>query len=181
MIGAAYSIPASIFRAYGGVLSDRIGARTVLYWTFAVSAVAPLAESDCAVLDGAVTSTSDISDQVALTTIYPGASPDDIECLITQKIEEEMEFYKAGKSKSAKAGKGRPNESSRARISANWSASRSVGSSSRGSPCSSPDPQATTTSASSSRARSFILPPGSTSVTVPMMRESEGIATWPFA
>ncbi|BCH21106.1 MFS transporter [Mesorhizobium sp. L-8-3] len=44
MIGAAYSIPASIFRAYGGVLSDRIGARTVLYWTFAVSAVA------CAVL-----------------------------------------------------------------------------------------------------------------------------------
>jgi MFS transporter, NNP family, nitrate/nitrite transporter len=29
----------SIFRAYGGVLSDRIGARTVLYWTFAVSAV----------------------------------------------------------------------------------------------------------------------------------------------
>ncbi len=28
MIGAAYSIPASIFRAYGGVLSDRNGART---------------------------------------------------------------------------------------------------------------------------------------------------------
>lgn len=42
MIGAAYSIPASIFRAYGGVLSDRIGARTVLYWTFAVSSVATL-------------------------------------------------------------------------------------------------------------------------------------------
>jgi MFS transporter, NNP family, nitrate/nitrite transporter len=40
MVGAAYSIPASIFRAYGGVLSDRIGARTVLYWTFAMSAVA---------------------------------------------------------------------------------------------------------------------------------------------
>jgi NNP family nitrate/nitrite transporter-like MFS transporter len=40
MIGAAYSIPASIFRAYGGVLSDKIGARTVLYWTFVVSAVA---------------------------------------------------------------------------------------------------------------------------------------------
>jgi NNP family nitrate/nitrite transporter-like MFS transporter len=39
MIGAAYSIPASIFRAYGGHLSDRIGARTVLYWTFAVSTV----------------------------------------------------------------------------------------------------------------------------------------------
>ncbi|TYR35474.1 NarK/NasA family nitrate transporter [Mesorhizobium microcysteis] len=44
MIGAAYSIPASIFRAYGGVLSDRIGARAVLYWTFAVSVVC------CAVL-----------------------------------------------------------------------------------------------------------------------------------
>jgi NNP family nitrate/nitrite transporter-like MFS transporter len=44
MIGAAYSIPASIFRAYGGVLSDRIGARAVLYWTFAVSSVC------CAVL-----------------------------------------------------------------------------------------------------------------------------------
>ncbi|RUU68321.1 NarK/NasA family nitrate transporter [Mesorhizobium sp. M2C.T.Ca.TU.009.01.2.1] len=42
MIGAAYSIPASIFRAYGGVLSDRIGARTVLYWTFSVCAVATL-------------------------------------------------------------------------------------------------------------------------------------------
>jgi NNP family nitrate/nitrite transporter-like MFS transporter len=42
MIGALYSIPASIFRAYGGVLSDRIGARTVMYWSLAVSAVATL-------------------------------------------------------------------------------------------------------------------------------------------
>jgi NNP family nitrate/nitrite transporter-like MFS transporter len=41
-IGAAYSIPGSLFRAYGGVLSDRRGARTVMYWTFAVSAVATL-------------------------------------------------------------------------------------------------------------------------------------------
>lgn len=39
MIGAAYSIPASIFRAYGGVLSDKHGARTVMYWTFLVSIV----------------------------------------------------------------------------------------------------------------------------------------------
>jgi NNP family nitrate/nitrite transporter-like MFS transporter len=38
-VAAAYSIPASIFRAYGGTLSDKIGARTVLYWTFGVSAV----------------------------------------------------------------------------------------------------------------------------------------------
>ncbi|HET7154378.1 MAG TPA: MFS transporter, partial [Hyphomicrobiaceae bacterium] len=37
MIGAAYSIPASIFRAYGGHLSDRYGARRVMYWTFMVS------------------------------------------------------------------------------------------------------------------------------------------------
>jgi NNP family nitrate/nitrite transporter-like MFS transporter len=37
MIGAAYSVPASIFRAYGGHLSDRYGARRVLYWTFFVS------------------------------------------------------------------------------------------------------------------------------------------------
>jgi len=40
MIGAAYSIPASIFRAYGGYLSDRYGARTVMYWTFIISVVA---------------------------------------------------------------------------------------------------------------------------------------------
>lgn len=45
MVAAAYSIPASIFRAYGGVLSDRIGARMVMYWCFAVSAIATLALS----------------------------------------------------------------------------------------------------------------------------------------
>ncbi len=39
MIGAAYSIPASIFRAYGGHLSDKYGARTIMYWTFGVSVV----------------------------------------------------------------------------------------------------------------------------------------------
>ena len=42
LIGAAYSIPGSIFRAYGGVLSDRIGARRVLWWTFTVSAACTL-------------------------------------------------------------------------------------------------------------------------------------------
>jgi len=42
MIGAAYSVPASIFRAYGGVLSDRLGARTVMYWILLVSAAATL-------------------------------------------------------------------------------------------------------------------------------------------
>jgi NNP family nitrate/nitrite transporter-like MFS transporter len=40
MVAAFYSIPASVFRAYGGTLSDRIGARTVLYWTFGVSLLA---------------------------------------------------------------------------------------------------------------------------------------------
>ncbi len=40
MIAAAYSIPASLFRVYGGVLSDRVGARKVMYWTFLVSLVA---------------------------------------------------------------------------------------------------------------------------------------------
>lgn len=39
MIGAAYSVPASIFRAYGGALSDRYGARRVMYWTLGVSVV----------------------------------------------------------------------------------------------------------------------------------------------
>jgi NNP family nitrate/nitrite transporter-like MFS transporter len=37
MVAAAYSIPASIFRIYGGVLSDKFGARKVMYWTFLVS------------------------------------------------------------------------------------------------------------------------------------------------
>ena len=37
MLGAAYSVPASIFRAYGGHLSDKYGARRVMYWTFLVS------------------------------------------------------------------------------------------------------------------------------------------------
>jgi len=40
MLGAAYSIPGSIFRAFGGWLSDRIGARSVMYWTFGVSVAA---------------------------------------------------------------------------------------------------------------------------------------------
>ncbi|RCS22968.1 NarK/NasA family nitrate transporter [Phyllobacterium salinisoli] len=42
MIAAAYSIPGSIFRAYGGMLSDKKGARGVMYAMFAVSAVATL-------------------------------------------------------------------------------------------------------------------------------------------
>ncbi|KXF74828.1 MFS transporter [Paramesorhizobium deserti] len=39
MIAAAYSVPASVFRAYGGVLSDKYGARRIMYWTFLVCVV----------------------------------------------------------------------------------------------------------------------------------------------
>ncbi|MGP1281399.1 MAG: nitrate/nitrite transporter [Parasphingopyxis sp.] len=37
LLAAAYSIPASLFRAYGGYLSDKYGARRVMYATFGVS------------------------------------------------------------------------------------------------------------------------------------------------
>jgi NNP family nitrate/nitrite transporter-like MFS transporter len=37
MVGTAYSIPASLFRIYGGVLADKYGARRVMYWTLGVS------------------------------------------------------------------------------------------------------------------------------------------------
>lgn len=40
MIAAAYSIPGSLFRIYGGRLSDNVGARKVMYWTFLVSVAA---------------------------------------------------------------------------------------------------------------------------------------------
>ena len=42
MVAAAYSIPGSIFRAFGGMLSDKKGARSVMYAMFAVAAVATL-------------------------------------------------------------------------------------------------------------------------------------------
>lgn len=42
MVAAAYSIPGSIFRAFGGMLSDKKGARSVMYTMFAVAAVATL-------------------------------------------------------------------------------------------------------------------------------------------
>lgn len=40
MIAALYSLAASVFRAVGGWLSDKFGARTVMYWTFIACAVA---------------------------------------------------------------------------------------------------------------------------------------------
>lgn len=39
MLAAFYSVPASLFRIYGGHLSDKYGARKVLYWTFGVGAL----------------------------------------------------------------------------------------------------------------------------------------------
>jgi MFS transporter, NNP family, nitrate/nitrite transporter len=37
LLTAIYALPGSIFRALGGYLSDKIGARAVMYWTFGVS------------------------------------------------------------------------------------------------------------------------------------------------
>lgn len=45
MMAAAYSIPGSLFRVFGGWLSDRIGARKVMYLTFGVAAVCTFALS----------------------------------------------------------------------------------------------------------------------------------------
>ena len=39
MMAAAFSFPASVFRAYGGHLSDSYGARRVMYWTFLVAVI----------------------------------------------------------------------------------------------------------------------------------------------
>jgi len=39
MLAASYSIFASLFRALGGWLSDRFGARRIMYWTFIVAAI----------------------------------------------------------------------------------------------------------------------------------------------
>lgn len=39
MLAAAYSLPASIFRALGGWMSDKWGARAVMYFTFIVSLI----------------------------------------------------------------------------------------------------------------------------------------------
>jgi len=39
LLGAAYSVPGSIFRILGGTLSDRYGARKVMYWTFIGSVI----------------------------------------------------------------------------------------------------------------------------------------------
>jgi len=40
MLATAFSLPGSVFRALGGWLSDRVGARNVMYWTFGASIAA---------------------------------------------------------------------------------------------------------------------------------------------
>ncbi len=39
MLAAAYALPGAIFRALGGWLSDKFGARTIMYWTFTVTLI----------------------------------------------------------------------------------------------------------------------------------------------
>ncbi len=39
ILAAFYTLPASVFRALGGWLSDKYGARTVMYWTFIVAVI----------------------------------------------------------------------------------------------------------------------------------------------
>jgi NNP family nitrate/nitrite transporter-like MFS transporter len=39
ILAACYSIPASLFRVVGGWMSDKLGARQVMYWTFGVSVI----------------------------------------------------------------------------------------------------------------------------------------------
>jgi NNP family nitrate/nitrite transporter-like MFS transporter len=39
LLAAAYSVPGSVFRVFGGVLSDKFGARRVMYWTFIASVI----------------------------------------------------------------------------------------------------------------------------------------------
>lgn len=37
LLAASFSLPSGLIRAFGGWLSDRFGARTVMYWTFGIS------------------------------------------------------------------------------------------------------------------------------------------------
>jgi NNP family nitrate/nitrite transporter-like MFS transporter len=39
ILTAAYSLPGSIFRAFGGWLSDKYGARRVMYWAFIIASI----------------------------------------------------------------------------------------------------------------------------------------------
>jgi len=45
MLAAAYALPGAIFRALGGWLSDKFGARTIMYWTFSVTLICTIVMS----------------------------------------------------------------------------------------------------------------------------------------
>ncbi len=45
LLAACYALPGSVFRAFGGWLSDKVGARTVMYWTFIVSLICTIVMS----------------------------------------------------------------------------------------------------------------------------------------
>lgn len=66
MIAAAYSVPGSIFRVLGGVLSDKKGARSVMYAMLVVSAAATLILS----LPAATTSGAGITPAIFIVVIF---------------------------------------------------------------------------------------------------------------
>ena len=61
LLAACYALPGSIFRALGGWMSDKFGARTIMYWTFIASVMAtfimsyPSTDYTVAGIDGPIT------------------------------------------------------------------------------------------------------------------------------
>lgn len=61
MLAAMYALPGSIFRALGGWMSDKYGARTVMYWTFIACVICtffmsyPATDYTVAGIDGPIT------------------------------------------------------------------------------------------------------------------------------
>ncbi len=61
MLAAMYALPGSIFRALGGWMSDKFGARTVMYWTFIACIICtffmsyPATDYTVAGIDGPIT------------------------------------------------------------------------------------------------------------------------------
>jgi len=60
LLAAVFALPGSIFRAYGGWLSDKVGARKVMYWTFIVALIStvimsyPATDYSVAGIDGQI-------------------------------------------------------------------------------------------------------------------------------
>ena len=74
MLAAMYALPASLFRAYGGHLSDKYGARAVMYVTFGVSALVTFMlaypETDYVIhgINGPIAFTTRMDDSASSTT-----------------------------------------------------------------------------------------------------------------